>query len=314
MTIDCSTTWWQRVRAAALYFGLPPFSTSRGAERRSPFIEHHYRQAWAILALLFVLTALFTVAIVSLSYVLVFHRDLYETLRMEVYLLGLLRKLYLAWAVFWAFGLAMALLGGMRQMPVVHALGERGWVRRFSTVVVCALYAAILFTIPVAAHAARLVPPDREIGDVYMVYEDNGMFPRWIFALAFYPMARAARQEFGPDGPVLQKISRDAVERAIANGKLVFVGSHGTRKGLMLKNDWLLPEEFTEAPKAPDLRLVYLSGCDSGDQRDAWEAAFAPAAVVTYDRLSAVLEHAWWLWFQGPKEIHKLAMENEHAA
>jgi len=289
-----------------VYFGL-------GERKKSPFLCHHYRQAAAILAIAVVLTVLFAGAIISLSYVLVFHRDFYEALRMEVYLLGVLRKLYLAWAVFWAFGLAMALLGGMRQMPLVQRLGQSRFLRRFASGAMIAGYGTLLLLIPVAVHASSLVPLERERGSVYMVYEDNGMFPRWIFALGFYRMAWTARSVFGPDAPVLIKISRDAVENAIAHGEIVVIGSHGTKKGLMLKNDWLLPEDFLDCPKSPDLGLVYLSGCDSGEQRSAWEAAFAPADVVTYDRLSAVLEHVWWFWFTGPEIVEKRGMEKVHA-
>jgi hypothetical protein len=147
-----------------------------------------------------------------------------------------------------------------------------------------------------------------------MVYEDNGMFPRWLFALGFYRMALAAREVHGPESPVLVKISRSAIGEAVAHGRLVFIGSHGTRRGLMLKNEWLLPEEFESVEKNPALHLVYLSGCDSGDQRDAWERAFAPATVITYDRLSAVLEHAWWLWFTGPELVRNLTAETTNAA
>lgn len=308
-SIPCS----KRGQAAAFYLGLLPLFYGLGSRKNDPFLRHHFRQAAAIFALATVLTAAFAGAIVSLSYILVFHRDLYEALRMEIYLLGALRKLYLAWAVFWVFGLAMALLGGMRQMPLVHALGARRMVRRFACAVLIALYAALLILIPLAAHASSLVPPDRQTGTVYMVYEDNGLFPRWLFALGFYRMALAARAAYGPESPVLVKISREAVEEAIAHGAVVVIGSHGTKKGLMLKNDWLLPEEFVNCPKAVGLRLVYLSGCDSGEQRGAWEAAFAPADVVTYDRLSAVLEHAWWFWFRGPEIVRQIATENNHA-
>ena len=156
------------------------------------------------------------------------------------------------------------------------------------------------------------MPANRESGAVYMVYEDNGIFPRWLFALAFYPMARAAESTYGKDSAVLIKISRATVAKALAEGHVVFVGSHGTRKGLMLHNDWLLPKDIAALPKNPSLKFVYLTGCDSGDQREAWTSAFAPADVVTYDRLSASLEHAWWLWFSGPEKVRAMHAEETH--
>jgi len=175
-----------------------------------------------------------------------------------------------------------------------------------------AVYLFFLTLIPFAVHASLLVPANRESGAVYMVYEDNGIFPRWLFALAFYPMARAAESTYGKDSAVLIKISRATVARALAEGHVVFVGSHGTRKGLMLHNDWLLPKDIAALPKNKSLKFVYLTGCDSGDQREAWTAAFAPADVVTYDRLSASLEHAWWLWFSGPEKVRAMYAEESH--
>jgi hypothetical protein len=175
-----------------------------------------------------------------------------------------------------------------------------------------ATYLLILALVPITLHASSLVPKSRESGAVYMVYEDNRIFPRWLFALAFYRMARAAEATYGPESAVLLKISRENVAKALVGGRLVFVGSHGTTRGLMLHDDWLLPEDLAAVPKNEGLKFVYLTGCDSGDQRDAWVDALAPADVVTYDRLSASLEHAWWLWFRGPEKVRTLYAEEHH--
>ena len=304
-----STTWTHCGLAALGYLGLLPLYFLLSRTRTAPFLDHHFRQSVAIYGLLLLITGVSAIAVAALSYLLVFHREFYETLHMEGYILGALRKLYVAWAVFWAFGLAMALLGGMRQMPLVNRLArKKRWVKG-TCLCLLALYGFLLALVPVTVHACRLVPQDREIGAVYMVYEDNGVFPRWLFALAFYPMARTTEATFGPGQAVLQRISRESIAQALAHGRLVFIGSHGTRKGLMLKNDWILPADLAGDVKNPALAFVYLTSCDSGEQRDAWVSALAPADVVTYDRLSAVLEHAWWLWFRGPEKIRSLETE-----
>lgn len=308
-----SISWIQRACAALSYAGAFPFLMRGAPRQRSPFLLHHARQAAALALVLFFLSALFSAAVALLSYALVFHREPYESLGLDAYVLGFLRKLFLAWLVFWLFALGMALLGAARPMPLVQWIAKKNALLRLASALTLAIMALGILAIPLALHAGALAPPDRTAGDVYMIYEDNGVFPRWIFALGFYPMARAARQIYGPEAPVLQPISRDAITNAIAHGKLVFVGSHGTKRGLMLKHEWLLPEDFRNAPKHPGLKLVYLTGCDSGEQRDAWADAFAPARVVTYDRLSAVLEHVWWLWVTGPKTLKNLAQESQNA-
>jgi hypothetical protein len=311
MTIS-STTWQERARAAACYLGLLPLFSLVSRWRASAFLTHHYRQAAILFGVLLTLFAVLAATLLVLSYLLVYHRDVYESTRLEVHSLGFVRKLFLAWSVFWAFGLGMALLGAARPMPLIHRLARREWAVRTACLGVGTVYLLLLALVPVAVHASSLVPESRESGAVYMVYEDNRIFPRWLFALAFYPMARAAEATYGPGSAVLLKISRETVGKALAGGRVVFVGSHGTKRGLMLHDDWLLPEDLAAVSKNDALKFVYLTGCDSGDQRDAWVNALAPADVVTYDRLSASLEHAWWLWFRGPEKVRTVYAEEHH--
>lgn len=311
MTIS-STSWQERAKAAAFYLGLLPLFSLVPRWRASDFLAHHYRQAAILFGVLLALVAVLAGTLLVLSYLLVYHREFYEGTRLEVHSLGLVRKFFLAWSVFWAFGLGMALLGAARPMPLIHRLARREKVVRAACLGVGAVYLLLLALVPVAIHASSLVPVTRETGSVYMVYEDNRIFPRWLFALAFYPMARAAESTYGPGSAVLLKISRETVAQALAGGRVVFVGSHGTSRGLMLHNDWLLPKDLAAVPKNEGLKFVYLTGCDSGDQRDAWVNALAPADVITYDRLSASLEHAWWLWFRGPAKVRAVHAEEHH--
>lgn len=308
-----SIRWRERAVAAGCYLGLLPFLHLAPQVRSTPYGRHHYRQAAILFGTLLALLGLLAFALLILSYLLVSHREFYESTRIEVHVFGIIRKLFLAWSVFWAFALGMALLGATRPMPLVQRMAARDRAVRWACLGLGALYVCLLGLTPVAIHASRLVPVSRESGTVYMVYEDNGIFPRWLFALAFYPMARAAENTYGEGSAVLIKISRSTVAKALAEGHVVFVGSHGTRKGLMLHNDWLLPKDIAALPKNPSLKFVYLTGCDSGDQREAWTSAFAPADVVTYDRLSASLEHAWWLWFRGPDKVRAMHAEETHA-
>lgn len=310
---NSSIPWRERIRASLCYLGLFPAGCLVPRLRNSAYMEHHYRQSAILFGAFLTLLGLLAATMVLLSYLLVNYREFYVSAHLEVRVLGLLRKLFLAWAVFWSFGLGMALLGGARLMPLVHQLARRDRAVRAACGGLCALYVVLLALIPLAVHASSLVPASRQSGSVYMVYEDNNVFPRWIFALAFYPMARAAEDTYGPGSAVLLKISRETVAQALAGGRLVFIGSHGTSKGLMLRHEWLLPKDLAAVPKNKDLKFVYLTGCDSGEQRDAWVAALAPADVVTYNRLSATLEHAWWLWFSGPAKVRAAYAEEQNA-
>jgi len=51
---------------------------------------------------------------------------------------------------------------------------------------------------------------------------------------------------------------------------------------------------------------VYLTACHGGDAAIEWREALAPATVISFDRNSAVLEHAFWLWFRAPGVVAEL--------
>ncbi len=306
-----SISWRERARAASLYLGLFPIAFFMSKKDTDSFFRHHARQTGALFSVFLLLTALLATMAVSLSYMLVFHRGTYEGLHLERYSLGFLRKLYLAWFVFWAFGFGLALVGSDRPMPFVRRLMKKAFLWRSACGVALLLYAVLLSLVPVAFHARALAPIDRSHGPVQFLYEDNDIFPRWFFLLAFYPMIQRATHLWGPESVVVQRFDRESAMHAVAEADVLYIGSHGTAKGLMLKDGWLVPGDLEGVPISPSLRFVYLSGCDSGQQRNGWLDAFAPAEVVTYDRLSAVLEHAWWLWFTGPKKLSSVYEERQ---
>lgn len=302
-----SPSWRERGRAVLAYLGLVPVLRLFPGTRPSPYRLHHEGQAAIIGGFFVLLVALLLFTLLALSYALVEHRELYENAQLERYSLGAVRKLFLAWSVFWIFGLGMAILGAARPMPIIQNLAGRKRVVGAATGAMGAFLVLVLLLVLAGSYAGRSMPAARTTARVYMVYEDNGIFPRAMFALAFLPMARAADEVYGPGSAALLPISREAVATALTHGDVVFIGSHGTERGLMLRDDWLLPRDLAEMPKGPTLKYVYLTGCDSGVKRDDWLKALAPAEVVTYERLSASLEHAWWLWFNGPDKVRAIA-------
>lgn len=311
MTTDSSTSWPFRLRAATFYLGLQPIVRFLPRWRSAPFSRHHYEQSAALFAVFVVLTVLFGLMALALSYLLVHHRGVYEDYQIERYTFGLLRKLFLAWAVFWAFGLGLALCGSLRSMPLITRLSTHPRIWRPTSSVLLVTYGAILSLIPLALHGEALAPAEHKNGQVHLLFEDNDSFPRWFFQLAFYPITRTGTALWGDGSVVVQKFDRESVRRAVAEAEFIYMGTHGTSKGLMLPDGWLAPSDVEDMPINAALQFVYLSGCDSGQQRAGWLAAFAPAEVITYDRLSAVLEHAWWLWFRGPGVLTKLHKERK---
>ena len=296
----------ERILALSFYLGSAPWWWLARRRRASAFLEHHFQQAVGVFLILLAVAALFVLVITGLSYTMVFRREWYEGIHLESYLLNGTRKLFLVWLVFWAYGVGLAVFGSLRSLPLAATLGRRKHLATATLLAMTVFFAAATATVPFAVHAASLARQDARPGQVYLLYEDLDKFPRWIFTLGFYRIERAATERWGKDSVVVLKLSEDAIRRSLREGRFVFIGSHGRAHGLLLDSGYLAPGDLQDAPKNPDLQFVYLTGCDSGAQRQAWEAAFAPARVVTHDRLTAVLEHTWWLWFRAPRIIRQL--------
>lgn len=297
--LESGPPWSIRLLTLAYYVGGAAISKPRGTD----FQRHHHAQALAIFLLLLGIGALFIGAVVVVSYLMTEHRAWYEGWGVEAHVVNAFRKAFLCWLVFWAFGVGMALLGAMRDMPLVVRITRRprllAWSAR-GCVACCALLATAL---ALGIHARSLVRSDTEPAKAYFLYHDDGTFPRLVFALGFYRMARAAQAHWGDGSTQLLPLTEATVGRAIGQGAFVFIGSHGVKSGLILDQGFLRPQDVAAMRHSEDLSLVYLAGCDSGAARAGWEEAFAPAEVVTFERLTSVLEHIWWLWFEGPRRI-----------
>jgi hypothetical protein len=298
-------SWRERLLAFPLYLTLFPwFPKSRRAA--SPFLQHHYSQAVSLFVLLAGLCASFVVVILLLSVALVYRRSLYEGAPIEGRILDVLWKLFLCWLVFWVYGACAAVLGSAHPMPVVQRVARRPGLLRVGVLLAAGLQLLALLVTPFAVHASLLARQDARPGTVYMLYEDVDTFPRWLFTLGFYRIALQSRAQFGPGETVVLRLSEETIQRAVSEGKFVFIGSHGGPRGLLLAKKWFKPEDIDRSKVNPELEYVYLTGCDSGTLADAWQKTLAPAEVVTFSRLTAVVEHIWWLWFEGPRVLQTI--------
>ncbi len=300
----------ERLRALLYYLFGAPFILPGAARRLTGFRQAHYGAAmgsWFLLCL--VLLAL-VLAVACLSVVMIFARALYERLHLEPYLLDLVWKAFLAWGVVHIFCAVHAAWGWQGRLPLVSWLGERPMVR--ATVRTAAAIVLLLATAVAALgfHATTLTRSDERPGKLYMVYEDNGIVPGWVFSLGMYRMASAASEVFGPGETVLLRISHEHLRRAFREGTVVVVGSHGQAQGLISEKRWFTPLDLKAGEVGQQLRYVYLTGCDSGAQGLDWERVLRPAQVATHDRLTAVVEHVWWMWFTGPELLRDIARKD----
>lgn len=307
--VPVSVTCGRRPLAAALlaYAGLGPFLYYPVKRRKDSFLNFHFAQAGALWFVFWLLVAAFLAGAGIMSYVLVFYRDIYQGALHERTLLNFFRRAFLVWGVFLSFGAGSAVLGRIFDLPVLARLARRRWVVGTALVLQGFLLVILALLVPIAAYTSMSVRGDDGAADVVLLYEDIDRYPRWLFTSAYYPLTRVAQHRFGSEGVVVRKLTQESLAAAVQNARFVFVGSHGKAEGLLLDHKWFPPEGVAAMPKSEHLEFVYLASCDSGAQADAWRKAFAPAEVITYDRLTAVIEHVWWLWTEGPRRIRALS-------
>lgn len=295
-----------RLLGLLMYLGGAPLYPGRRAERNGEFIRHHREHALGVFTLLLGVLAVFLLVIAALSYSMIWRREWYESLALEPRLLDVTWKCLLAWVVFWAFAAIHAVVGSTRPIPVVTGLSRRAWLRRATCGASWLALALTVTALVIAVTARQSLRSDAAPGAAYMVYEDLGRVPQWVFALGFYRLASASEEVYGPGQAVYLKLTEENLRRALLEGRFLFVGSHGKALGLITEDGWFRPEDVGPGDVNPELGYVYLTGCDSGAQARAWRDALAPAEVVTHDRLTTVLEHVWWLWVEGPRALRTL--------
>lgn len=291
-----------RAAAVSAYFGLSPFLTPWLQERRDSMAAHHARQSDALFLLLFAVVLLFAATVAVLSVVMLRWRAVYDAGHYEAWTLSIFRKLLIAWAVFWVYGVGLALFGSRAEIPWIGGLGRwRGAIAvRVAQVLVWCL---TLAGAALAARASALAPESTSPASACFLYEDvDGRYPRGLFALGYYPAIEAAHGRWG-DRVALRRLTRENLLKAAGEAEFLFIGSHGMTEGILLQSGFVRPADVRASGAHPQLRYVYLAGCDSGALKQEWEEAFAPARVVTQAGLTPLLQHVGWLWCEAPKTI-----------
>ncbi len=291
--------------AVLVYFGLAPFFTPWLRHRRDSLAAHHARQSDALFLLLYTIILLFAATVAVLSVVMLRNRAVYDAGHYEAWTLSIFRKLLIAWAVFWVYGLGLAVSRSRSDIPWIGGLGRL----RGTVLVRLALAATFLFIFvggALSARASALAPEAAHPAKACLLYEDvDGRYPRWLFALGYYPAIEAAHRRWGGDVS-LRRLTRENLLAATGEAEFLFIGSHGMTQGILLQSGFVTPADVYAAGEHPQLRFVYLAGCDSGAMKKGWEDAFAPARVVTQEGLTPLVQHIAWLWFSAPTAVRKM--------
>ena len=300
----------RRIQCISFYLGFAPFFAFilfRKDEYQE--LKHHLRQALALFVILLYVFIFYISYFASATVLLLYFRDIYKSFPFDIILIAVTSCLLLLWLVVWAYGIFLAALGSTRNIPIISRIANSRILMSISLGWTFILFTGAVFIAFLSTYSARLVYDHLEPCEAYMLYDDMGFMPHWVFTLSFYRMSLAATERWGRGSVVVIPLSRLALNHAFQYGHIVFVASHG-EKGLIKisrnTNERFGPQDVSIHGVGSKLQFVYLAGCDSGKLGIQWRNALAPAEVKTFDRLSAIAEHVAWLWNKGPTVIQAL--------
>jgi hypothetical protein len=296
-----------RSAAVACYLAPAPLKYL-GARGQTGFALQHRRQALALSFLAVCFVGVCAVAFLVNTWLnLNWERTAFAQRGGEI-LAGLLIVLALAWATAWVAGIVTAARASSRALPVLARLGALRWVRRTGLIGASGLWLIAAVLAGLAIYASRVARPlDSHAAPLYILYDDT-QAPRWVMALVSVPTIYAAEQHWGRGSTIVAPISPESLAEGLARGRFVYVAVHGEQGPLLYRGGEIMPRDVAgKMPVGAELRLVYLSACHSGDLAADWEAALAPAKVISFPRFSAYLEHAWFLWIEAPRAIARRA-------
>lgn len=285
------------------YFGfIPVYWLFNAIKHRDQKKSFHYLQVLAINFLVFCSFVIFIICFSIHTFILRFYRDFALTIPLEIsfYLLG---GLLFICILIWLEGIVSAIIG---RAPSI-SLYSRFTRIKSSLIITAFLHIFVILIMSVAIHSSSIAQTKVEEAEVFLLYDDMGYIPRWVFTLGFYRDSIIANNRWGNGSVAIVPLDKKTLEYALENGRFVFVSSHGVEGDIILQGGILYgPENVERANISASLQYVYLSGCDTGLKHDDWEKALTPANVKTFERLSTTFEHIYWLFFKGPDVIKSL--------
>jgi hypothetical protein len=300
----------RRIQCISFYLGLAPFFFFILFRKDGyPGTKHHLRQSLVIFFILFCIFIFYISYFALATALLLYSGEIYKSFPFDIVLIVVTLCLLVLWVCVWTYGFFLATLGSTRKIPLISRIADRRILMSVSFGWTFLLFAGAIITAFFANYSTRLASDHLEPREAYMLYDDMGFIPHWVFTLAFSRMSLAATEQWGQGSVVITPLSRSALNYAFQNGHIVFVASHG-EKGLIKisrnTDERFGPKDVILNHVGSKLQFVYLAGCDSGTLDVQWREALAPAEVKTFDRLSAMAEHAAWLWGKGPRLIRSL--------
>ncbi len=232
MIIATTPNLSNRLPSVAFYLGLAPLARFWRSRSSNTFVQHHYTQAMAsafFLLILFLAACLYdTGECLFLIYFPDFARQLINEWG---FLLAYLD--YATWlpiiivVALWITLLGLAITGSTWQVPLLKRLARRPRVVQLSFVANSFILAIVPLTTVLALHATSLTRTSGFGASVYFLFDEGISVPRWGFALGLYRITLQAQQNWGKGCTVLDRLTKDTLHEALANGKVVILATHG---------------------------------------------------------------------------------------
>lgn len=300
----------QRLISILFYVGLIPFFPFLLFKKnRSKNLSGEYVTALAV-SFVQIITGVITLLIWIFGYKAVVTFSPYSIIK---YRLGNFFILdYLFFVIFgigiivW-FVYVIRIISGLNiRIPFITKISQNMKVMKITYVMNLSLVIFLLVIVFLTIYANKISMNPVKPAKVYMLYDDMGFAPHWIFPLGFYQVQRAAIEKWGNGYVSIEPVSKESIKEALENAEMVFLSIHGADGVFWFANKIRSefytygPKQIQEIGKGQNLKFVYLANCYGGMLRTEWEQVFHPAKIKAFDYTSLYPDHLYWLWIKLP--------------
>lgn len=296
-----------RILCAFIYMGVAPVAYLFRYHHKSDFTRHHTTHALSSSFIMQVTFLLFLVLYILTILLGIFREDIYYAIRLEIVKSILFILTFSTLLILTAISMFYAVKGKSTRVPILSRVSQKTWMPAFTLLLSLVFFLVLLLIILLSCYSLSITPQSSNNAKVYMIYEDADFFPRWIFTLGFLPVTRRASIVLGLNSMCVCKWTDDTFKQAFSKGKFIFLATHGAGPGMIYANSQVY--KATDALIASDgnqPHFIYISACSLGKDDDSWNRIFPKSEIVSFDRWSAVLEHMWWLYSEGPDKLESL--------
>ncbi len=311
-----------RIKLSLFYLGLIPFFPFLlFSQNENDEIQKQYHKA-LVVSFIQIITIVISLLLWAFGYYAVAElspQSLEEFTLYHIFIPGYFLALLILFGFFlWLFYFITNLFNLKWNLKFIKKLSTKKTLLKVSYTlnsILFLFFCIILFWI---ADANRMSQKVIKPAKVYMLYDDMGFVPHWVFPFGFYQILKTANNKWDKGAVSIEPITNKSLNEAILNGKMVFLSVHGGYStsefaGLFhfmnnARNKYYAygPEEIAKLGIGNNLEFIYLAQCNGGSKHEEWVRVFYPAKVKTFDRISTYPEHIFWLWYKLPKILNNI--------